>query len=152
RGGLRKSCADARKTPERSSPSAAMPNEPSAVSTAASPSRGRPSTSPPWFPPVAFTLAIYTTLPLVSGVRRWVKTRIGEWPIRDLATTLFVLTFAWALLQGVRGPRRRDPGFWSQATLLVVLDVLCLLTHRSEPIEQMHLFEYGLLAVLVLRA
>ncbi len=105
-----------------------------------------------WLPPLALTLAIYTTLPLVSGVRRWVKTHIGEWPIRYLATTSFVLTAAWALVQVLRGRRRRDPWFWAQVAALGVLDIVCLGTHRSEPIEQMHLFEYGTLVVLVLRA
>jgi hypothetical protein len=101
---------------------------------------------------VALTLFIWTTLPLVSGGRRWIKNHVGEWPLRYLATALFVVLGAWALHHFARRARIREGRFWRQLTLLAVLYAVSLKVYGHEAVEQLHLFEYGLLAVLVLES
>ncbi len=98
------------------------------------------------------TAFIWLTLPAVSGIRRWIKNHVGEWPIRYLATTLFVALTIAAGQHLLRRVRIRDPRFWIQIAALAVLYGVSLVIYGHEAIEQMHLFEYGLLAVLVLRA
>lgn len=105
-----------------------------------------------WLPPSLFTAFIWLTLPAVSGVRRWIKNHVGEWPIRYLATTLLVAVGAVACHHFLRRARVRDRRFWLQIAVLAALYGVSLEIYGHEAIEQMHLFEYGLLAVLVLRA
>lgn len=105
-----------------------------------------------WLPPLALTLFIWTTLPLVSGVRRWIKNHVGEWPLRYAATALFVALAGFAIHHFVRRARIRHARFWRQIALLAVLYVVSLVIYGHEAVEQLHLFEYGLLAVLVLEA
>ncbi|MBK7974748.1 MAG: hypothetical protein IPK07_16200 [Deltaproteobacteria bacterium] len=106
----------------------------------------------PWLAPLALTLLIWTTLPLVSGVRRWIKNNLGEWPLRYAATVLFVALAIFAIHHFVRRARVRHARFWRQLALLASLYALSLVIYGHEAVEQLHLFEYGLLAVLVLRA
>lgn len=126
------------------------PTAPAAVAPSAP--AGPPPRSRAWLAPTALTLFIWTTLPLVSGVRRWIKNHVGEWPLRYAATTLFVALAAFALHHFVRRARIRDARFWRQLALLAALYVVSLKIYGHEAVEQLHLFEYGLLAVLVLRA
>lgn len=126
------------------------------MNTSATQPPSRSTTAPAarraWVPPLALTLLIWTTLPLVSGVRRWIKNHVGEWPLRYAATTLFVALAVFAIHHFVRRARVRHARFWRQLVLLAVLYAVSLVIYGHEAVEQLHLFEYGLLAVLVLRA
>ncbi len=112
----------------------------------------QPRASRRWLPPTLLTAFIWLTLPAVSGIRRWIKNHVGEWPIRYLATSLFVALTITAVAHFLRRVRIREPRFWIQITALAALYSVSLVIYGHEAIEQMHLFEYGLLAVLVLRA
>lgn len=133
--------------PPQQAPPASAP-----VSGAVAAHRGAPPARRAWIAPAVLTLVIWTTLPLVSGVRRWIKNHLGEWPLRYAATTLFVALAVFALHHFVRRARIRHARFWRQIALLAVLYVVSLVIYGHEAVEQLHLFEYGLLAVLVLRA
>lgn len=128
------------------------PSTPPATVGSSAPAGPPPPRSRAWLAPTALTLFIWTTLPLVSGVRRWIKNHVGEWPLRYAATTLFLTLAVFALHHFVRRARIRDARFWRQLALLAALYAVSLVIYGHEAVEQLHLFEYGLLAVLVLRA
>lgn len=102
--------------------------------------------------PALLTLAIWATSPFVSALRMWVKAHLGTWVLGYLATALFAAMALAVLHHLVWRLRVRERALYGKIAVLLAFYGFVLVQKRREPIEQMHLFEYGLLAVLVLRA
>jgi hypothetical protein len=99
---------------------------------------------------VAYVALIWVTLPLLPPVVTWVRANAGSGPIAlatPLAAGLLALLLGRLLLAGRCSRRAR----WTlPAAGLAGAGVLWWL--RGNPVEQVHLLEYGLLGFLGLRA
>lgn len=100
----------------------------------------------------AYLLIMFTTLPLLPPLVTLVRNRLGAGPLSGVLYALlatFLLPPLWRL---AAPPRPRPPWPHLSLFLLVILAATVLGTLVSSPIGRVHLAEYGLLAVLILRA
>jgi len=100
----------------------------------------------------AYLLIMFTTLPLLPPLVTLVRNRLGTGVLSGVLYALlaaFLLPPLWRLAVP---PRPRPPWPHLSFFLLVILSAAVLRTLVSSPIGRIHLLEYGLLAVLILRA
>ena len=99
----------------------------------------------------AYLLIMFATLPLLPPLVTLVRNRLGTGPLSGVLYALlatFLLPPLWRL---AAPPRPRPPWPHLSLFLLVILAAAVLGTLVSSPIGRVHLAEYGLLAVLILR-
>ncbi|MDE2773378.1 MAG: VanZ family protein [Gemmatimonadota bacterium] len=100
-----------------------------------------------WFWALAVVVAIYSTLGLAGSLAEVLRAR-DLLPAAVLA--LMVLTVAAIVASGLkRRPGRRE--FWVVLGVLAVY-AMAVLRMGGSPEERTHLFEYGIVAVLIYRA
>jgi hypothetical protein len=102
---------------------------------------------------LAFYLAaMFATLPILPVIVTGVQDQVGESAVSAPLYALLAVCLLLPLLRLARSPRPPLP--WPHLSYLLLLlgALVALRTLVSSPIGRVHLVEYGLLAILVLRA
>jgi hypothetical protein len=100
----------------------------------------------------AYLLVMFATLPLLPPLVTLVRNRLGTGALSGVLYALLAVFLLPPLWRLAAPPRPRPPWPHLSFFLLVVLSAVVLGTLVSSPIGRVHLVEYGLLAVLILRA
>jgi VanZ family protein len=98
-----------------------------------------------------YLVAIFASLPFLPEIVGWARSRLGPAAVSLPLEALLVLCALLPALRLLRRPRPSPP--WPHlAYLLLLLAALATLsTLASSPIGRIHLVEYGLLSILILR-
>lgn len=100
----------------------------------------------------AYLTVMFATLPLLPPLVTAFREKLGE---DALSALLYLLLAAFVLLPLRRlalAPRPRPPWPHISCLLLLLAALIVLRTLVSSPVGRIHLVEYGLLAILILRA
>jgi VanZ family protein len=99
-----------------------------------------------------YLVAIFASLPFLPVIVTWARSRLGSSAVSLPLEALLVLCALLPVLRLLRRPRPSPP--WPHLAYMVLLfaALATLATLASSPIGRVHLVEYGLLSILILRA
>jgi VanZ family protein len=100
----------------------------------------------------AYLLVMFATLPLLPPLVTLVRNRLGTSAFSGVLYAVLAAFFLPPLWRLAAPPRPRPPWPHLSFFLLVLFSATVLGSLVSSPVGRVHLVEYGLLAVLILRA
>ena len=99
-----------------------------------------------------YLVTIFVSLPFLPEIVTWARSRLGPAAVSLPLEALFVLCALLPALRLLRRPRPSPPWPHLAYLLLLLAAMTTLSTLASSPIGRIHLVEYGLLSILILRA
>ena len=99
----------------------------------------------------AYLLVMFSTLPLLPPLVTLVRDRLGAGALSGVLWALIAVLLLPPLGRLASSPRPHPPWPHLSFCALVILTAVALRILVSSPIGRVHLVEYGLLAVLILR-
>jgi len=99
-----------------------------------------------------YLVAIFASLPFLPEIVTWAKSRLGPAAVSLPLEALLVLCALLPALRLLRRPRPSLPWPHLAYLLLLLAALTTLSTLASSPIGRIHLVEYGLLSIIILRA
>lgn len=99
-----------------------------------------------------YLVAIFASLPFLPEIVTWARSHLGPAAVSLPLEALLVLCALLPALRLLRRPRPSPPWPHLAYLLLLLAALTTLSTLASSPIGRIHLVEYGLLSILILRA